>query len=186
MATKKERDLDPRALDVPVLCRQGGVLEGSWPLVGMARLSESLSAVTDTGVAWTAKGELVPVAGGEAELWLQLAAQAKVGLQCQRCLQPMLEKLVVERRFHFVHSEDAAARLDEQSEDDVLLLPQRLDLHALLEDELILALPLVPRHAVCPEPLPLASGPLDGTAEDAAPHPFAALAALRGRTPGSS
>lgn len=186
MAPKKERALEPRALDVPVLCRQGNLLEGSWPLVGMTRLAQGLSAVPDTSAAWTAQGESMDVAGGAAELWLRLAAHADVCLQCQRCLQPVLQALVVDRRFRFVHTEDEAARLDETSEHDVLLLPQRLDLHALLEDELILALPLVPRHAVCPEPLVLASDRLDAAAEDTAPHPFAALAALRDHTPDSS
>ena len=74
-----------------------------------------------------------------------------------------------------------AAQLDEHSEDDVLALPQRLDLHELLEDELILALPIVPRHGVCPQALPLAAVP----EAEAAPNPFAALAALRGRMPRS-
>jgi uncharacterized protein len=90
----------------------------------------------------------------------------------------------VQRRFRFVRNEDEAARLDEESEDDVLALPARLDLQALLEDELILALPIVPRHALCPEPLPLpAAEPLDEEAP--APNPFAALAALR-RPPGGA
>jgi len=48
----------------------------------------------------------------------------------------------------------------------------------LLEDELLLALPLVPRHDVCPEPLARAFRDAADVAE-AAEHPFAALAALK-------
>ncbi len=51
--------------------------------------------------------------------------------------------------------EEAAAALDAESDDDVLALESSLDLHALVEDELLLALPLVPRHDECPEPLPV-------------------------------
>ena len=83
-----------------------------------------------------------------------------------------------------MRGEAEAARLDEESEDDVLELPPRLDLHALVEDELILALPLVPRHERLPGAAARAGG-TDAPEDDApAPHPFAALAALRRRGPG--
>jgi uncharacterized protein len=121
-----------------------------------------------------------PVAGGEPQLWLHLHAQASVLLECQRCLQPFVQALEVDRRVRFVRDEALAEQLDEHSDDDVLALPRRLDLHELLEDELILALPLVPRHESCPEPLPLALPDMAGdAAAGEAPHPFAALAALR-------
>lgn len=173
----KERDLDPRALDLPAWCKAAGTLQGQWPLASMARLSDSFCAASDGSVAWRARGWLMPVLGGEAELWLELEGDAEVPLECQRCLQPMTEHLAVQRRFRFVRNEDDAARLDEECEDDVLALPARLDLQALLEDELILALPIVPRHGVCPDPLPLPAE--EAPQEEApAPKPFAALAAL--------
>ena len=42
--------------------------------------------------------------------------------------------------------------------------------------ELILALPLVPRHESCPQPLPVPAA----EPEEPAPNPFAALSRLRG------
>ena len=45
----------------------------------------------------------------------------------------------------FVRGEDAAAELDAESDFDVLTLTRSLDLRELVEDELLLALPLVPR-----------------------------------------
>ena len=60
-----------------------------------------------------------------------------------------------------------------------MALPRSLDLRALVEDELILELPLVPRHDACPQPLPQpASDPLEAQVE-AAPNPFAKLAVLK-------
>lgn len=173
---------DPHAVDLLACCRSGAMLQGEWPQAGMARLAASLHGVGSGAapVQWTAIGSLRPVAGGEAEVWLHLCASTVVSLTCQRCLQPMHEALQVDRRFRFVRGEDEAARLDEVSDDDVLELPQRLDLHALIEDELILALPLVPRHERCPAPL-LHDDDVDG---EPAPKPFAALAALRRREPG--
>jgi uncharacterized protein len=177
----KDRSLDPRALDLSALCKHAASVEGHWPLAAMQRLSASFCAASDGSVTWSAAGRLMPVAGSEPETWLHLQARADVPLQCQRCLQPMTEALQVDRNFRFVRNEEIAARLDEESEDDVLVMPPRLDLHELLEDELILALPIVPRHGECPEPLPL---PVDVLEEaEAAPNPFAALAALRGRPP---
>jgi len=64
----------------------------------------------------------------------------------------------------------------------VLALPRVLDLRELIEDELLLAEPLVPLHDVCPDPLP---SPTDDDAELAAEHPFAALGALKRRSPPS-
>jgi uncharacterized protein len=182
--SNRARGGDARALDLRALCRDGATREGRWPLAGMARLAESLYGPLppDSVVRWAAQGLSRPVAGGEPELGLQLGAQAVVPLQCQRCLQALAEPLVLDRRLRFVAGEDEAARLDEASEDDVLALPALLDLHALVEDELILALPLVPRHpGACPEPLPLAAD--DAGADEPAAHPFAALQALRGRPP---
>ena len=50
--------------------------------------------------------------------------------------------------------------------------------------ELILALPLVPRHEHCPQPLPMSAGDLDGPAEGDSQHAFASLAGLLRKTPG--
>jgi uncharacterized protein len=86
-------------------------------------------------------------------------------------------EIVAQRSFLFVHGENTAAELDNDSEDDVLALTRSLDLVELIEDELLLALPLVPRHETCPQPL-LAGEP-EALADDEPPHPFAALAALK-------
>jgi uncharacterized protein len=182
MNTMTDSTTDAHALEVMAFCRQGGSLAGRWALAAMTRLGSSLlGAPGDAAVDWQLTGSLLPVTGGEAEVWLHLQANATVSLQCQRCLQAMDDEIAVDRRFRFVRTEAEALKLDEESEDDVLVLEPRLDVATLLEDELILGLPIVPMHSVCPEPLqPLHD---DKALDDAAPHPFAALAALRGRPP---
>jgi len=110
------------------------------------------------------------------QVWLHLRADAALPLRCQRCLQPLLEPLHVVRDFQFVADEAAAESLDNEAEHEVLVLARELDLHELLEDELLLDLPLVPRHETCPQPLVVVDG--EQAAEPAA-SPFAALAALR-------
>ena len=130
---------------------------------------------------WKAEGTLAPLLGAGAQPALRIVADAAVGLECQRCLQRMVVPLRVDRRVFFVAGEDAAASLDAESDDDVLTLEPALDLKSLVEDELLLALPLVPRHEVCPEPLPFEAEPEAPASE----HPFAALAALK-RGPAAS
>ncbi len=174
----KERSHDPRALDLRAFCADAAVVSGQTALATLPRLAQGLAEPPgDLSVRWWAQGQTLPVAGGEPELWLTLQAQASVVLECQRCLSSYTQPLMLARRFRFVRGEEEAERLDELSEDDVLVLPPRLDLIELLEDELILAIPLVPRHeGSCPVPLPLVA---DEPAEAEPPNPFAALAALR-------
>ena len=91
----------------------------------------------------------------------------------------MTVALAVRPSLRFVRGEAQAEALDEDSEEDVLALTPALDLQPLVEDELILALPLVPRHEQCPKPLPMSAGEGEIQQADAADHAFAALASLR-------
>ncbi|HKX43182.1 MAG TPA: YceD family protein [Burkholderiaceae bacterium] len=186
------REFDPFRLDVEAFAKEAASLAGRWPLAQLDRLAES--AVTppesagDTDplagreVTWHVRGESRAVRGGsesDRQIWLHLNAQAELPLECQRCLKPVATPVDVERSFLFVRGEDAAAQLDADSEDDVLSLTRALDLRELIEDELLLALPLVPRHEVCDTPLPMPSDDGHVSDGDAPPHPFAGLAALK-------
>jgi uncharacterized protein len=85
-----------------------------------------------------------------------------------------------DRWFRFAADEATAAALDDESEEDVLVLSSEFDLLMLVEDELLMALPLVPRHETCPVEVKLAVQDADFAAADAVkPSPFAALASLR-------
>jgi uncharacterized protein len=173
-------------------------LEGDWAIAELPRLADSecpvdagspLKATADAPrapsrsaadltrrVRWRAAGSHRPV-GGENQVWLHLMADADVVLQCQRCLLPLDEAVHVDRHFRFVADEDTAAALDDEIEDEVLVLPKSLNLRDLVEDEMLLALPLVPRHDVCPEVVPMQFGDVEIVEEKA--NPFASLALLR-------
>lgn len=182
----RPKDFDPEQLDVAALARAAGRLEGEWPLASMERVAEEAhedAPPGETAVTWSAEGELRPRPGGEPQVWLHLHARTVLGMECQRCLRPVHVALEVERAFRFERDESAAAQADLDSEEDVLALPRFLDLRTLLEDELLLALPLVPRHQDCAMP---AGGQARDPDFDQAPaereNPFAALAALK-KTP---
>ena len=185
------REFDPFRLDVEAFAKAGASLEGRWPLAQLDRVAGSAFAdpeaggdvpVVDGAIAWRVRGEWRTVRGGtdsDRQVWLHLEAQTELPLQCQRCLRPVHTRVQAERSFLFVRGEDAAEQLDADSEDDVLALTRALDLRELIEDELLLALPLVPRHEVCEAPLPMSFDDGEPQAVEAPPHPFAGLAALK-------
>jgi uncharacterized protein len=174
---------DPRRLDVAAFAQAEGRLDGEWPLTTMPRLLQDalpLSADSpSTVVAWSARGSRKAVVAGDPEIRLYLNAHAALQMSCQRCLQPVTVVLDLQPRLRFVRGEQQAEALDEDSDDeDVLALTAALDLPQLIEDELILALPLVPRHEHCPQPLPMSAGEDEIALTDAAEHAFAGLASL--------
>ena len=176
------RDLDPHHLDVAAFAAANGELAGDWPARRLTRLVAATLPPQDgtdrPDVGWRASGSRRVLQGAGWQPALSLGADTEVVLECQRCLQPMRVPLHAQRRIFFVAGEDAAAALDAESEDDVLAMAPALDLTDLIEDELLLALPLVPRHEQCPEPLPRALVE-DDPSIDPADNPFAVLAALK-------
>jgi uncharacterized protein len=185
-----KRPHDALRLDVSAFIADGAPLVGAWPGASLQRLAELQAPPQDialSDVPWQVRGERLAVTGSEAALWLALQARAPVWLTCQRCLQPFRLTLEIDRRIRFVHGEARAEALDAEIEDDVLALSKALDLRELVEDELLLALPIVPRHGVCPQPLPVPLG--EAPAPDDVPvreNPFAALQRLKSTPDGDA
>jgi uncharacterized protein len=183
-------EFNPLKLDVAAFARAQASLDGTWPLGELERLRayvpDEVTPDSLKPVRWEVRGEQRAIRGGAHEVWLHLDASLTLPMECQRCLRAVDEQITVRRSVRFVADEDSAAELDAESEDDVLVLSRAFDLRWWIEDELILELPLVPRHEVCPQPLPvdvpIAAEPdpePDDEAEGAPPNPFAALAALK-------
>ena len=121
-------------------------------------------------------------------------SRAQVRLRCVRCLEPVAVSLHEDRRYRLVGSEQQALAQDpEDDEFDLLAITPRLEAIELLEDELIMALPLAPRHDECRAPGPGAGSPAGRAAAEGAapdgeperPNPFAVLARLRRADPGN-
>lgn len=185
------RRFDPRHLDVEAFAERAEVLDGEAGLSLLPRLFDQLRpeaiAADMAPVRWQAKGERRLRRGGVAHTWLHLAVEARLAMTCQRCLQPVPVPLSLNCHFRFVADEAAATDEDLDAEEDLLPTTRSLDVLALVEDELLMALPIVPRHdGRCPEPLALPADEVLADADDAPakPHPFAALAALKRPGPG--
>ncbi len=178
---------DPRHLDIRAFADRSAELEGELSLRELKRLAASTHPETplaaDEMLRWRASGELRPVRGAPAQPWLRLEADTVVRLTCQRCLQAVEVPLQVDAEFRFVADEKTAAQLDADAAEDLLVESRSLNLPALIEDEMLLALPLIPRHEDgCPQPLHAPPDPV-AAAIEVEPHekPFAALAGLKSR-----
>jgi uncharacterized protein len=164
-----------RFVDVFELARTAGGVEGVLPLAQMPRLAPSLVR-TEGELAFEMRGYLDP-RGRPAAV---LSFRGKALMTCDRCGTPATCVLTGSARFYFVRTEQELARIPvDESEDEPLLGSERFDLHELLEDEAILALPISPRHADCAAPA--IATPDMGLDADDKPHPFAALAQLKSR-----
>ncbi|MDO5288161.1 MAG: DUF177 domain-containing protein [Pseudomonadota bacterium] len=175
----------PRRLDVAAFAQAQGQLTGHDSLQKYERLAQELRApATELMLNWQAQGERRSAADGSVRPALHLRASATLPLTCQRCMGEVPTAVEVDRHFIFVPDEPTAAALDDESEDDVLVQAPDFDLHTLIEDEMLMALPLVPRHDACPEPVQLhAQTPGFDEAGADKPSPFAALAALKSQKP---
>lgn len=198
----KARTFVPRKLDMAVFLESGEALSGDLAVTELPRLAEGLCPDFDLArlrpLTWSAQGRLVPQRMSPPQMWLDLEARAELVWECQRCLQPVTNTVHISRSIRFAKDEAEAAALDAESDEDVLSLSRTFDLLELVEDELIMAQPIVPRHEVCPTDVstlmhsdaetpvpgaPLTSG--EGGTDDAAttasgrPNPFAVLAELK-------
>lgn len=167
-------------LDVRAFAQSGEPLAGTEPLERFERVREvSAVEVSSIPVQWVARGEARSDLLGQPQYWLHLQADTEVTQTCQRCLGPMAVPVQVDRWFRFVADEATATEQDETSEEDILVLTPDFDLHGLIEDEILLALPYIPRHDVCPAQVPMAVADPGFEAPATRPNPFAALAGLK-------
>jgi uncharacterized protein len=101
---------------------------------------------------------------------------ARLPLRCQRCNEAVVFTLERAVPFRVVRDERELNALPiEDDEVEVVIGSDAMPLLPWIEDEVILSLPLVPRHADCALP---AAGPEDRGPQER-PSPFAALARLK-------
>ncbi|MCX9158268.1 DUF177 domain-containing protein [Niveibacterium sp. 24ML] len=109
----------------------------------------------------------------DGECYLEISLEAEPTVVCQRCLKPQQLNLALDARLLLVAPGQPMP--DDELEDDSfdpVLADRNLDMLAIIEDELLLGLPISPRHDVCDTPQP--------RERDDSESPFAALANLRG------
>ncbi|TVQ85375.1 MAG: hypothetical protein EA400_15945 [Chromatiaceae bacterium] len=172
--------LDPRRAIV-----SGDNYRGNLPLAGFTRLADLIEPDLSTGqVAY----HLTFGRDEEGREQVSGTVRTVLHLRCQRCGQPYALEVDVVLGLAIVTGLDAARSLPD-AYDPLLLETPLIRPRELIEDELILAIPAVPRHPEgdCqPPPVPGQSASEAGPDHAARrgqqrPNPFAALAALRTR-----
>ncbi|MDZ7754283.1 MAG: YceD family protein [Gammaproteobacteria bacterium] len=116
-------------------------MEDSYAVAALARV---LSAVIDSSGEFAVRLEFGRDAANHAVIGGHLVGT--VTLQCQRCLEPMAVKLEIRPHLGLCSSEAEAERLPEELE-PLIVGDAPLSIRKLVEDEILLALPIVARHA---------------------------------------
>jgi uncharacterized protein len=177
------KDFDPHRLDVHRFAEEAGAIDASEHLRSFRRLvaeTQQEDADLARNVRWRARGELRNARHHQPQVWVHLEADTVLPLVCQRCLTPVDVPLEVNRSFRFVSDEATAAAEDDGAEEDLLALSRSFDLLELVEDELLMELPVAPRHEVCPEPVKMSAVDPDFEAAPAErENPFAVLGRLK-------
>ena len=164
-----------------VAARRG--FEGSIPLASMVRLRDSLvDSEGEVRVAIEFDRDALRVS------YVELRIDAELPLECQRSLQRFLHPVRLVQRLGLLQSSVGQSGADQDEEAGEAALPEGyeplwlpedglLRPAELVEDELILAVPVVP---VAPGTQALERDWSPAADEAASSHPFAALSALKG------
>lgn len=148
------------------------LFDGRLPLSGMPRLRPVLA---------DAEGDCrFEVEFGVDALgmrYVEVRAEAELPLLCQRTLERFLHPVRIDQRLGLITDESQEAALPEGVEALLLDASGELNPAGLVEDELILAVPVVPIDPDSAEIEP--RWPDEAEEEEEKPNPFAALAALK-------
>lgn len=159
------------ALDIWRMVSARRVLEGELPLAELPRLSSLLDDAEGSAryrIEFGRDALEVPFA--------KLSIEAGLPLVCQRSLQPFVQQIEIEQTLGLIRDEAGEAALPPGYE--AMLVPEdgRINAAELVEDELILAVPLIP---VSPGSESVERDWPVREEEAAATNPFAALSALK-------
>jgi uncharacterized protein len=127
----------------------------------LPRLADAVVSM-DSSAQWSFTAEPMPIGGRRRRWWLE--ARAMVSCTCERCLLPVGVGLFARRGFEFFPTAEQADAMTEESliegshgaealaEIDYLSPEDEMSLITLIEDELLLNLPMAPKHADCHPP----------------------------------
>jgi len=168
----------PAVINSVELARNGEQLGGRIAVAGLERLRDLL---------FDMQGDLdYVVAGGTDEAGrpqLTVTVSGKVDLRCQRCLGRLPYEIRFTDRLLLGSGPEADAAVGEPEAPEWIPADPALDVTALIEDEVLLALPYAPRHAEseCGRGIKIPPVETQTAPQAVKPHPFAGLAAWKRR-----
>lgn len=150
--------------------------EGDISLTDLPRLHEALA--TDTA---SIRVKAVFKRGEQDQFLMLITLNATVELVCQRCLDIMT--FVADNTYHYMFIRNEREQVMVPDGYDALELGMKdpFDLKVLIEDELLLALPIIPIHELdeCQQPAALVNEPEPIESEVPRSNPFSVLAQLK-------
>ena len=129
----------PDSVDFLKQVERNACFEGVWPVSDFSRLVE---VVCSSQGEVTARLKFATRAGTNC---LDGHVQAELELRCERCLEPVKRHIESDFRFGLITSEDEADALPKEFE-PLVAQNYELSLIELVEDEILLSLPIVARH----------------------------------------
>jgi uncharacterized protein len=112
--------------------------------VGMERLPRLAQLRCSTeGLEYRLRGGRA----GNGKPCLRLSVVGSLGLVCQRCLDPIQVPIAIDAELQL--AENAREISEADDEIDRVIASRHMDVAWLVEDEVILALPMAPRHDEC-------------------------------------
>jgi len=162
----------PQHIDIRRIAESGRHLEGEITLENCPRLKQVVSA-GEGKISVVLDFDKQP----DGQLTIQGVVQGQVVQECQRCLEPVVLELECEVSVGIVSSESEAELLRDDL--DPVIVEEELNLDDLVEDELLLALPIVPLHEICDPPQAASSGAGQEAEPPKRENPFAVLASLK-------
>ena len=151
----------PWQTDVFALCKDHAQQSGELPIALLTRLGSDLSR-HDGALQYTLSGQI----DAEKRSLLNIRINGTLVMRCQRCAEDMQYAVNVDNTLQLVHSE---AELDSEEDEINAIMEGTADVEKivgskavdrlnLLEDEIILSLPIVIAHEHCEKTLPMSAG----------------------------
>lgn len=149
-------------------------LQGFYLIKDLSRLTPSLS--NDEGEVQI---DLTFGVDRQGIRYMKGHLETQLNLQCQRCMQPFIYGIMCDFTFGVVRTEEEAEMLPKQY-DPIVVSKEALLLLDMVEDELIINLPLIPMHPpeACKIKLPL-KAKLESGSDDGRNNPFKVIESLR-------
>jgi uncharacterized protein len=164
----------PQQIDVRRYADSGRHLQGELSLAQLTRLSK-LVEVNEYSQMFPLTLDFSRMDNGQRVIKGHVSGS--VSMICQRCLEPVEIILDCDISLGLVVDDAEAELLPDEL--DPLIAGESTQLYELLEDELLLAMPIVPLHDHCEPPVLIESKQSDNEESTGRENPFAVLAGLK-------
>ncbi|MCO1333996.1 YceD family protein [Microbulbifer sp. OS29] len=175
MSIPPSKSVLPESIDARKLVQREQTFDGILPLESLARLSSAVESVDGHICIQLQFGRNLQghrVVSGKLQL--------TVDLLCQRCLKPVREHIEAEFGWGIVWTEEQGKALSKDL-DPVIQDGDELDLYPILEDEILLNLPMVAYHQEeCVSKESFRFGDETTAADEQQANPFKVLEQLKG------